>query len=86
MHGTLDGDVESPALTVSATGAVSGMVVTSRLQSVGRIAGDLDVDQAMVAGVVAVGTVIRAQGMDFKLEVKDPTKKIELRFGGAEKK
>lgn len=86
VHGTVDGDVESPAMTVSATGAVSGIVVTSALQSVGRIAGDFDVDHATLAGVVAVGTVIRAEGMDFKLEAKDPTKKIELRFGGEARK
>ena len=86
VHGTVDGDIESPAMTVSATGSVSGMVVTSTLQSVGKIAGDFDVEHATVAGVVAVKTVIRAQGMDLKLEAKEPNKKIELRFGGADKK
>lgn len=86
VHGTVEGDLESPATTISATGSVSGMVVTTTLQSVGKIAGDIDVEQATVAGTVAVGTVIRAQGMDFKLESKDPKKKIELRFGPATKK
>jgi cytoskeletal protein CcmA (bactofilin family) len=80
VHGTVDGDVESPAVTVSATGSVSGVVVTSTLTSVGKIAGDFDVDNATLAGGVAVGTVVRAQGMDFKLESKEPSKKIELRF------
>ena len=86
VHGNVEGDVDSPAVTVSATGAISGMVVTNTLQSVGKIAGDFDVEQATVAGVVAVGTVVRATGMDLKLEAKDPTKKIELRFGAAAKK
>lgn len=82
VHGSIEGDIESPATTVSATGSVSGMVVTSALQSVGKIAGDFDVDQATVAGTVAVKTVIRASSLDLKLEAKEPNKKIELRFGG----
>lgn len=85
VHGTVEGDLESPAVTVSATGSVSGMVVTSALQSVGKIAGDFDVDKATVAGAVAVKTVIRASDMDFKLETKEPNKKLELRFGTAKK-
>lgn len=86
VHGTVEGDLESPAVTVSATGSVSGIVVTKTLQSVGKVAGDFDVDHATLAGAVAVGTVIRAEAMDFKLDAKDPTKKIELRFGGATEK
>ena len=86
VHGTVEGDLESPAVTVSATGSVSGMVLASSLSSVGKIAGDFDVEKATVAGTVAVKTVIRAQAMDFKLEVKDPAKKIELHFGGVTKK
>lgn len=81
VQGTVEGDVESPAVTVSATGAVSGMVVTKTLSSVGTIAGDFDVERATVAGSVAPKTVIRAQAMEIKLDIKDAGKKIELRFG-----
>ena len=85
VHGTVEGDLESPAVTISATGSVSGMVLTKALSSVGKIAGDFDVERATVAGAVAVKTVIRAQEMDFKLDVKDSAKKIELRFGAVNK-
>ncbi len=82
VHGALEGDIESPAVTVSATGSVSGMVVSSTLQSAGKIAGDFDVESATVAGSVAKDTVVRAANMDFKLEAS-PDKKLELRFGPA---
>jgi len=85
VHGTVEGDVESPAVTISGMGSVSGVVVTSTLKSVGKVAGDLDVDQATVAGTVAVGTVLRAQSMELKLEAAS-NKKVELRFGTADKK
>jgi len=81
VHGTVEGDVDSPAVTVSGTGSVSGVVMTKTLSSVGKIAGDFDVDKATVAGAVAVKTVIRASEMEFKRDVKEPGKKIELRFG-----
>jgi cytoskeletal protein CcmA (bactofilin family) len=86
VHGTVEGDVDSPAVTVSAAGSVSGVVMTKTLSSVGKISGDFDVDKATVAGAVAVKTVIRASEMEFKLEVKEPGKKIELRFGTATNK
>jgi cytoskeletal protein CcmA (bactofilin family) len=86
VHGIIEGDLESPAVTVSATGSVSGMVLTKALSSVGKIAGEFDVDRATVAGSVAVKTVVRAQEMDFKLDAKDAGKKIELRFGAVNNK
>jgi cytoskeletal protein CcmA (bactofilin family) len=86
VHGIIEGDLESPAVTVSATGSVSGMVLTKALSSVGKIAGEFDVDRATVAASVAVKTVVRAQEMDFKLDAKDAGKKIELRFGAVNNK
>jgi hypothetical protein len=81
VQGTVEGDVDSPAVTISATGSVNGMVLAKSLSSAGKIAGDFDVERATVAGSVAAKTVIRAQEMDLKLDVKDANKKIELRFG-----
>lgn len=83
VHGSLDGDVESPAMTVSATGSVSGIVVSATLQSAGKIAGDFDVEKATVSGVVVKSTVIRAQTMDFKLASASEGAKLELKFGPA---
>ena len=81
VQGSVEGDVEGPALTVSATGAVSGKIATGTLKSDGKIAGDFDVDTAQLAGSVANNTVIRAGTLDLKLAV--PTGKLQLTFGPA---
>jgi cytoskeletal protein CcmA (bactofilin family) len=81
VQGTVEGDVEGPALTVSATGAVSGKITAGALKSAGKIAGDFDVDTAQLAGTVEHNTVIRAASLDLKLTV--PNGKVQLTFGPA---
>jgi cytoskeletal protein CcmA (bactofilin family) len=81
VQGTVEGDVEGPALTVSATGAVSGKITAGTLKSAGKIAGDFDVDTAQLAGTVEHNTVIRAASLDLKLTV--PNGKVQLTFGPA---
>jgi cytoskeletal protein CcmA (bactofilin family) len=79
VQGSIEGNVEGPSLTVSATGAVSGTITTGDLKSAGRIAGEFDVDTAQLAGSVANDTVIRASSLDVKLTVE--TGKLQLTFG-----
>ena len=79
VQGSIEGDVEGPSVTVSATGAVSGKIVTGALKSDGKIAGDFDVDSAQLAGSVEKDTVIRASSLDVKLTA--PTGKLQLTFG-----
>jgi cytoskeletal protein CcmA (bactofilin family) len=79
VQGAVEGEVEGPALTVSATGAVSGKIATGALKSEGKIAGDFDVESAQVAGTVENNTVIRASSLDLKLTVV--TGKVQLTFG-----
>jgi cytoskeletal protein CcmA (bactofilin family) len=79
VQGSVEGDVEGPSVTVSATGSLSGKIQTGSLKSDGKIAGDFEVETAQLAGAVATNTVIRAQSLDLKLTV--PEGKLELRFG-----
>ncbi len=81
VQGTVEGDVEGPALTVSATGAVSGKIAAGALKSDGRIAGDFDVDTAQLAGSIENNTVVRASSLDLKVTVASG--KLELTFGSA---
>lgn len=81
VQGSVEGDVEGPAVTVSATGAISGTIATGSLKSDGKIAGDFDVETAQLAGSVANNTVIRASSLDVKLSV--PSGKLQLTFGPA---
>ncbi len=79
VRGTVEGGVEGPALTISATGSVSGSIQAGAVSCDGRIAGELDVDSARIAGTIAHGTVVRTATLDVK--VTAPTGKIELKFG-----
>ena len=81
VQGSVEGDVDGPAVTVSATGAVSGKIATGSLKSDGKIAGEFDVETAQLAGSVANNTVIRANALDVKLTVA--TGKLQLTFGPA---
>lgn len=78
VQGSVEGDLEGPALTVAATGSVSGKVKTGALRSIGKIAGEFDAESAQVAGTVASKTVVRAESVQFKLTVPDG--KLELTF------
>lgn len=84
VQGSIEGDVEGPSVTVSATGAVSGKIVTGALKSDGRISGDFDVESAQLAGTVDKDTVIRASSLDVKLTA--PSGKLQLTFGPAARK
>ena len=81
VQGAVEGDVEGPAVTVSATGAVSGKIATGALKSEGKIAGDFDVESAQVSGTVESNTVIRASSLDLKLSATNG--KMQLTFGPA---
>jgi cytoskeletal protein CcmA (bactofilin family) len=81
VQGSVEGDVDGPSVTVSATGAVSGKIAAGALKSAGKIAGDFDVDSAQIAGSVDNNTVIRAASLDVKLTA--PSGKIQLTFGPA---
>ncbi|MDF2692643.1 MAG: hypothetical protein K0S65_1026 [Labilithrix sp.] len=83
VQGAIEGDVDGPAVTVSATGSVSGKVTTGALVSEGTIAGDFEVDTAQLAGTVAHSTVVRAGTIDVKLNATGG--KIQLTFGGSKR-
>lgn len=79
VQGSVEGDVDGPAVTVSATGVVSGKIAAGALTSEGRIAGTFDVDTAEIAGTVERNTVVRAASLDLKLTATNG--KLELAFG-----
>lgn len=81
VQGSIEGEVQGPAVTISATGAVSGKIQTGALKSDGRISGDFDVESAQLAGSVEKNTIVRANSLDVKLAVT--TGKVQLTFGSA---
>lgn len=67
VKGIVEGDVQAPALTVSAEGAVKGKVRVTDLRSDGELAGEFDAEVVRLAGTVRDNTVIRAKSLEVKL-------------------
>lgn len=79
VQGAIEGTVEGPALTVSATGVVSGKVTATSLKSEGKVSGEFEVETANLAGTVGHNTVVVASALDVKLEAQSG--KLQLTFG-----
>lgn len=82
VRGRVEGELNTPALTVSATGAVHGRVKVGEVRSQGEISGEFDADKIELAGVVRDNTVIRARSLDVKVEAKRG--KTQIIFGECE--
>src|SRR5438128_1375055 len=68
VRGRIEGDVESPSLAVSSSGAVHGRAKVAQLRSEGELAGEFDADTVQLSGTVRDNTVIRAKSLEVKLE------------------
>jgi cytoskeletal protein CcmA (bactofilin family) len=82
VHGRIEGDVETPSLTVSATGVVHGKVKVGVVRSQGELAGEFDADSVELAGTVRDNTVIRARSLEVKLA--STRGKLQVIFGECE--
>ncbi|HXK18519.1 MAG TPA: polymer-forming cytoskeletal protein, partial [Polyangiaceae bacterium] len=52
VHGRVEGELETPALTVSATGAVHGRAKVGAVRSQGELSGEFEADSVELAGTV----------------------------------
>jgi cytoskeletal protein CcmA (bactofilin family) len=82
VRGRVDGEIETPALTVSASGAVHGQAKVGSVRSDGELSGEFDADTVQLSGVVRDNTVIRARTLDVKLSSERG--KLQVIFGEAE--
>jgi cytoskeletal protein CcmA (bactofilin family) len=82
VHGRIEGDLETPSLTVSATGVVHGKVKVGMVRSQGELAGEFDADSVELAGIVRDNTVIRARSLEVKLA--SARGKLQVIFGECE--
>jgi cytoskeletal protein CcmA (bactofilin family) len=82
VRGRVDGEIETPSLTVSTSGAVHGRAKVGAVRSDGELAGEFDADTVELAGVVRDNTVIRARAMDVKLSSQRG--KLQVIFGECE--
>jgi uncharacterized protein YjbI with pentapeptide repeats/cytoskeletal protein CcmA (bactofilin family) len=79
VKGSLEGDLEAPAVSVTATGRVTGNVKAKRVESEGVLAGSIEADEICLAGSVKSNTVIRARSFEVKLSAERG--KLEVTFG-----
>jgi cytoskeletal protein CcmA (bactofilin family) len=79
VNGRIEGQIEAPALTVTATGAVLGTVRAQKLRSDGTLAGDIDAEDVYLSGTVKSNTLIRAKKLEVKLAPERG--KLEVTFG-----
>ncbi|MFO7178849.1 MAG: polymer-forming cytoskeletal protein [Pseudomonadota bacterium] len=82
VHGRVEGDVEAPALYVSATGALHGRVKVGTIRSEGELSGELDADHIELAGRVLDQTVIRARSLQVNLA--SDSRRLQVVFGACE--
>ena len=79
VRGRIEGEIETPSLTVSQTGSVHGKAKVGTVTSEGDIAGEFDADTVQLSGSVQDNTVIRSKTLAVKLSTTDG--KMEVVFG-----
>ena len=79
VRGTMDGDLEAPALEVSEGGTMTGNVKAQVVHARGVLAGSVEADEISLAGVVRSNTVIRAKTLSVNLASEEG--RLEVTFG-----
>jgi len=82
VRGRIEGDLETPSLTISRTGAVHGRVKVGSVRSDGEIAGEFEADHVELAGSVKDNTVIRARSLEVRLATEHG--RLQVIFGECE--
>jgi cytoskeletal protein CcmA (bactofilin family) len=82
VHGRVEGELSTPALTVSSSGAVHGRAKVGSVHSEGELSGEFDADSVELAGRICDNTVIRARSLHVKLAVERG--KLQVVFGECE--
>jgi cytoskeletal protein CcmA (bactofilin family) len=82
VRGRIEGEIDTPSLTVSEKGSVHGRAKVGSIRSLGELSGEFDADTVELAGRVKDNTVIRAKSLEVKLSAEDA--KMQLTFGDCE--
>ena len=82
VRGRIEGDIETPSLSVSEKGSVHGRAKVGTIRSLGELSGEFDADVVELAGRVKDNTIIRAKSLEVKLASEDT--KMQVMFGDTE--
>jgi cytoskeletal protein CcmA (bactofilin family) len=79
VRGSMDGDLEAPAVEVSEGGTMTGNVKAKVVHARGILAGSVEADEISLAGIVRSNTVIRAKSLSVNLASDQG--RLEVTFG-----
>ena len=82
VRGKIEGEVATPALTVSKSGSVHGRAKVGSVRSEGELSGEFDAETIELAGSVRDNTVIRARSLEVK--IASERGKLQVIFGECE--
>lgn len=82
VRGRVEGEVQTPTLIVSESGAVHGRAKVGSLRSQGEISGEFEAETVELAGRVKDKTVIVARSLEVKLAAED--QRYQVTFGECE--
>jgi cytoskeletal protein CcmA (bactofilin family) len=82
VRGRIEGEIETPSLSVSEKGSVHGKARVGTIKSLGELSGEFDADTVELAGRVKDNTIIRAKTIEVKLASDD--QKMKVSFGDCE--
>jgi cytoskeletal protein CcmA (bactofilin family) len=82
VRGRIEGEIATPALTVSKSGSVHGRAKVGSVRSEGELSGEFDAETIELAGSVRDNTVIRARALEVKLAADRG--KLQVIFGECE--
>ena len=83
VRGRIEGEIDTPSLTVSEKGSVHGRARVGTIRSLGELSGEFDADTVELAGRVKDNTIIRAKSLEVKLSAEDSSK-MQISFGDCE--
>jgi cytoskeletal protein CcmA (bactofilin family) len=79
VRGSMDGELEAPAVEVAEGGTMTGSVKAKSVHARGILAGSVEADEISLAGVVRSNTVIRAKTLSVNLASEEG--RLEVTFG-----
>ncbi len=82
VRGRIEGEIETPSLSVSPTGAVHGKARVGEVRSEGELSGEFDAESVQLSGTVRDNTVIRARSLEVKLATANG--RMQVMFGECE--
>jgi cytoskeletal protein CcmA (bactofilin family) len=81
VHGSVNGALHAPELTVTASGSVRGHVRVEQLVAEGELSGEIDAETVELSGSVGDRTVIHAETLEVRMRQPDG---VQVTFGNCE--